>query len=96
MQISTRSRQNMATAYSWDVWPLDHGPGVMLALFRYRRSSVVHGPGSHGPVIFPTEADATAFIMKNAPGLPRRRRDPGSVSPSPHPNPVTALEEAKA
>lgn len=96
MQISRRSGQNMATADSWDMWPLNPGPGVMLAVFRNGYSSVVNGPGSNGPVIFSTDADAEAFAMKTAPGLPRRRRDSGPVNHNPQPNPATALDEAKA
>lgn len=96
MQISRRSRQNMATADSWDVWPLNPGPGFMLALFRNRCSSVVNGQGSSGPIIFPTEADAVAFAMKNAPGRPRWRRDSNPVNQNPQLNPATALDEAKA
>lgn len=96
MQLSIRSRRNMATAYSWDVWSLDPEPGFILALFRYGRSSVVNGPGRNGPVIFPTEADAVSFAMENIQGRRRQHRDPCTVNQNQHPNPVTPLDEAKA
>jgi len=95
MQISRRSRQNMAIADSWDVWPLNPGPGAMLAVFRNGYSSVLNGPGSSGPAIFPTESAAVAFAVENLPGRPRRcrkRRGSASAAQKQHPKPVTTLD----
>lgn len=69
MQISRTSRQNLAKADSWDVWPAEPGPGFHLVVFLNGFSAVIHGPGNVGPVIFPTEEAAIA----HAPDVPRRK-----------------------
>lgn len=73
--LTRTSYQNMLSADSWDVWPLDDGSGYMVVVFLNGFSSVLST--LDGPYVWENEQKAIDYITGHRFDMLRFRCDPG-------------------